>query len=181
MRESNSTGTVMWAAELEHRGYVIKKALAKRRALRSSRRNRKTRYRACRFNNRRRPKGWLPPSLQSRIENTLTWVNRLRRLAPIDSSSMELVKFDTQLMQSPEISGIEYQQGELQGYEVREYLLEKFGRQCAYCGEKEVPLQVEHVIPKHPVHGPMGTNRISNLTLACEVCNQAAPNRCGSR
>ena len=31
-------------------------------------------------------------------------------------------------MENAEISGVEYQQGELQGYEVREYLLEKWGR-----------------------------------------------------
>jgi hypothetical protein len=70
-------------------------------------------------------------------------------------------------MQIPEISGILYQQGELAGYEMREYLLEKFNRTCVYCGAKNVPLQVEHVIPK--ARG--GSSRISNLTLACEACN----------
>jgi len=174
--ERNNTGIVIWAVELKHRGHAIKKLLDKRRANRRSRRNRKTRYRACRFLNRARAGGWLPPSLQSRVQNTLTWVNRLCRLAPISSCSMELIKFDTQLIQSPEISGVEYQQGELQGYEVREYLLEKFGRKCVYCGETDVPLQVEHVIPKHPAVGPIGTNRVSNLTLACEVCNKAKGN-----
>ena len=71
-------------------------------------------------------------------------------------------------MQNPEISGILYQRGELVGYEMREYLLEKFNRTCVYCGAKNVPLQVEHVIPK----AKGGSNRISNLTLACEVCNR---------
>jgi len=64
---------------------------------------------------------------------------------------------------------VEYQQGALMGYEVREYLLEKWGRQCAYCGAKAVPLQVEHMIPK----SRGGSNRVSNLTLACHACNQA--------
>src|SRR5690606_41766162 len=62
--------------------------------------------------------------------------------------SYENVKFDTQLMRNPEISGIEYQQGTLQGYEIREYLLEKFGRKCCYCGKENTPLEVEHIIPK---------------------------------
>jgi hypothetical protein len=74
-----------------------------------------------------------------------------------------------QAMQNPEVSGILYQQGELAGYEMREYLLEKFNRTCAYCGAKNIPLQVEHVIPK----AKGGSNRISNLTLACDVCNKA--------
>jgi len=82
--------------------------------------------------------------------------------------SLELVKFDTQAMQNPEISGVEYQQGELFGYEVREYLLEKFGRKCVYCGRENIPLQIEHIVPK--ARG--GTNRVSNLTLACEPCNK---------
>jgi hypothetical protein len=82
---------------------------------------------------------------------------------------MELVRFDTQKLQNPEISGVEYQQGELFGYEVREYLLEKWGRQCAYCGARNVPLEVEHIVPK----SKGGTDRISNLTLACRDCNQA--------
>jgi 5-methylcytosine-specific restriction endonuclease McrA len=81
---------------------------------------------------------------------------------------MELVKFDTQLMENPDISGIEYQQGELAGYEVREYLLEKWGRKCAYCSETDLPLQIEHIIPR----SRGGSDRVSNLTLACEGCNR---------
>jgi 5-methylcytosine-specific restriction endonuclease McrA len=159
---------VIWAAVLEHRGQQIKVRLLSRRQIRHSRRQRKTRYRAARFDNRRRAEGWLPPSLQSRIDNTWTWLWRLNRACPIDSISQELVKFDTQLMQNAEISGVEYQQGELAGYEVREYLLEKFKRQCAYCEAKNVPLEVEHIIPK----SRGGSNCVSNLTLACHACNQ---------
>jgi len=160
---------VVWAAVLEHRGQQIKNALESRRALRRGRRARHTRYRPARFANRRRPEGWLPPSLQSRVENIWTWLCRLNRACSITSISQELVKFDAQLMQNAEISGVEYQQGELQGFEVREYLLEKWERQCAYCGAKDTPLEIEHITPK----SRGGSNRISNLTLACHDCNQA--------
>jgi HNH endonuclease len=61
----------------------------------------------------------------------------------------------------------------LAGYEVREYLLEKWGRRCAYCGATDRPLQVEHSVPK--VRG--GSNRVSNLTLACTTCNDAKGDR----
>jgi hypothetical protein len=110
----------VWAAELQHRGIKIKKSLEKRRAIRRSRRNRKTRYREPRFNNRTPKKGWLPPSLMSRVYNIQTWVTRLQKYCPIKAISLELVRFDTQAMQNPEISGIEYQQGTLFGYEIRE-------------------------------------------------------------
>jgi 5-methylcytosine-specific restriction endonuclease McrA len=158
---------VVWGAELSHRGQQIKAALESRRALRRGRRNRKTRYRKPRFLNRTRPEGWLAPSLQHRVETTLTWVNRLRRYVPITSISQELVRFDLQQIDNPEISGIEYQQGTLFGYEVREYLLAKWERKCTYCGAENVPLQVEHIHPR----AKGGTNRISNLCLACEPCN----------
>jgi 5-methylcytosine-specific restriction endonuclease McrA len=165
---NNATGEVVFAAELEHRGQLIVKRLQERRAIRRNRRNRKTRYRQPRFLNRRRPEGWLPPSQESRIANVETWVKRLAKWCSVEAISIELVKFDTQLMQNPEISGVEYQQGELVGYEIRQYLLEKWGRKCAYCEAEQLALQIEHIIPR----AKGGSNRVSNLTLACEKCNQ---------
>lgn len=153
--------------ELGHRGQAIKDSLSARAAMRRRRRG-QLRYRAPRFNNRTRPDGWLAPSLQHRVDTTVSWVKRLRRLAPITELAQELVRFDMQRMQDAEISCVEYQQGELAGYEVREYLLEKFGRRCQYCDARDVPLQVEHMQAK--ARG--GTNRVSNLALACRLCNE---------
>lgn len=163
----------IWAAEITHRGQQIRDGLLKRRQLRRSRRNRQTRYRQPRFENRTRPAGWLPPSLASRVNNVTTWVKRLSRFAPVTHLALELVRFDTQQLENPEISGVEYQQGTLFGYEVREYLLEKWGRHCAYCGVENVPLEIEHIIPK----SRGGSNRVSNLTLACQSCNQKKGNQ----
>jgi 5-methylcytosine-specific restriction endonuclease McrA len=164
---------VIWGAELTHRGQQIKNDLESRRAIRRNRRHRKTRYRKPRFFNRTRKPGWLPPSLNSRVENIQTLVNRITRYVPITGISQELVKFDLQAMQNPEISGKEYQQGELAGYEVREYLLQKWGRKCAYCGAESVPFEVEHIQPK----SKGGSDRVSNLTLACHDCNQKKGNQ----
>jgi len=164
---AEATGQVVFGAELTHRGQAIRDALRSRRANRRSRRQRTTRYRQPRFLNRRRPAGWLAPSLQHRVDTTLTWITRLRRSIPLTTISMELVRFDTQLMENAEISGVAYQQGTLAGYEVREYLLEKWGRRCVYCGASNTPLQVEHIVPR--ARG--GSDRVANLTLACEPCN----------
>jgi 5-methylcytosine-specific restriction endonuclease McrA len=111
--------------------------------------------------------------MERRMANVLTWVKRLRRWCPIDALSLELVKFDTQLIQNAEISGIEYQQGTLAGYEIREYLLEKWGRQCVYCRATNVRLQIEHIVPK----ARDGSNRVSNLTIACKPCNDVKGKR----
>lgn len=165
--------TVTWAGDLYHRGQIIKSSLDKRRALRRSRRSRKTRYRPSRFDNRTRPEGWLPPSLQSRVGNVVHWTGRLMHLAPVSAIALEVVRFDLQKIETPEISGVEYQRGTLFGYELREYLLEKWGRKCAYCGGKDVPLEVEHLIPG----SRGGTDRVSNLALACVPCNQKKGNQ----
>ena len=167
------TGRVVAAIEIEHRGAAIKTALADRAALRRGRRARKTRYRPPRFDNRTRREGWLPPSLESRVAHVLTWVGRFLRLCPITAASQELVKFDLQKIEDPEISGVASQQGTLAGYELREHLLEKWHRTCAYCGKTDVPLQVEHIHPK----SRGGSDRVSNLTLACEPCNRRKGDR----
>lgn len=164
---------ILFGANLNHRGQAIKNNLESRRSLRRGRRGRKTRYREARFLNRTRKAGWLPPSVESRVVNTESAIHRLAARCPITSASVELVKFDPQALVNPEISGVEYQQGELTGYEVREYLLEKWNRTCAYCGAQNVPLQVEHIQPK----AAGGSNRVSNLTLACQPCNQKKGSR----
>lgn len=158
---------VIFGAEIVHRVQAIKASLESRRAIRRNRRSRHTRYRKARFLNRTNKRGWLAPSLQHRVETTLTWANKLIKFVPITGIFQELVRFDLQQLENPEISGVEYQQGELVGYEVREYLLNKWQRKCAYCGIENMPLQVEHIHPK----AKGGSNRISNLCLACEKCN----------
>ncbi len=140
--------------------------LEERRMYRKARR-RRLGYRSPRFNNRTRPKGWLAPSNQHRLDSHIRLVAKLETILPITYKRVEVANFDTQKMQQPEITGIAYQQGELQGYEVKEYLLDKWGRTCAYCGKKDIPLEVEHIIPK----SRGGSDRVSNLTISCRTCN----------
>jgi len=163
---------VLFFAELNHKT-TIHDNMRKRANYRGRRRSANLRYRAPRFNNRTRPNGWLPPSLQSRVDAITSWTVRFKKLCPVTDCSVETVRFDTQKLQNPEINGVEYQQGELFGYEVREYLLEKWGRKCAYCGKENVPLEIEHIIPK----SRGGTSRVSNLTLACYTCNEKKGNK----
>jgi 5-methylcytosine-specific restriction endonuclease McrA len=163
----------IFAANLSHRGQMVKDALESRRSLRRSRRARKTRYRAPRFLNRPKVKGWLPPSLRSRVDNVQSWAKKLTRFSTVSSIAVETVRFDIQKLENPEISGVEYQQGTLIGYEAREYLLEKWGRMCVYCQKEGVALEVEHIHPK----SLGGSNRISNLTIACRLCNERKGNR----
>lgn len=163
--------TVLNLFQINHRGHAISENLTSRRAMRRRRRG-SLRYRKPRFDNRTKPAGRLTPSLQHRVNTVTRWVNKIGSLAPVTALSQELVRFDMQLIRNPEISGVEYQQGTLTGFTVREYLLEKWGRKCAYCGATNTLLQVEHIHPK--ANG--GSNAVSNLALACDPCNKKKRN-----
>lgn len=158
------------AIHIGHRGQQIKSALDSRRAIRRSRRNRKTRYRAPRFLNRTRPKGWLAPSIISRVHNVDTWAKRLMRLAPIVSANVETVRFDTQIMENPSMAGMDYQQGSLFGWELREYLLYRHKHTCAYCDglTGDAVLEKEHIVPR----ALGGSNRLANHVIGCRTCNE---------
>ena len=153
----------------------IKRLLEKRSAYRKTRRGRLW-HREPRFLNRtsKKKKGWFAPSIQHKLDSHIKLVKKINDILPISQTIVEVASFDTQKMQNPEIKGVEYQQGELYGgYEVREYLLEKWGRKCAYCGKTNLPLEVEHIIPK----SRGGSDRVSNLTISCHDCNQRKGNK----
>ena len=165
--------------QVEHRGDAVVSLLETRRAARRNRRDRETRYRRCKYKTgpaqTARPKGWLPPSQTSIEQNVIHMVNRLiRYLGPCDVS-LESVKFDTQLMEDPDIEGKAYQQGTLYGYELKPYLREKYGRTCCYCGGKtgDRRLEWEYVIPR----SRGGPDSVKNAALACHTCNQAKGKR----
>ena len=160
-------------AELSHRGEIVHHALQRRAGYRRRRRSANLRHRPPRFDNRGRESGWLPPSLRSRIGNVLTWARRYARWTPLGRIEIERVKFDTALLQNPELTGILYQRGELCGWEIRSYLLEKFGRRCVYCRRVETAFEIDHVIPR----SRGGSDRVSNLVLSCHDCNRAKGDR----
>lgn len=167
--------------ELMHRGQAIRKSLQRRATLRCARHRRKTRYRAQRHDNRVHADDWLAPSLRHRIQTALTWVRRIRAMAPVTQLAQELVRFDMQALQSASdsfdgrktIEGAEYQRGTLTGYELGEYLLVKWNHTCAYCGKTDVPLEKDHIQPR----SQGGSSRVSNLVLACRQCNQRKGNQ----
>lgn len=168
-------------AELEHRGERVVSLLETRRQTRRNRRTRELRYRKPKWGNAYkkkesnfqldspRPKGWLPPSVESIEQNIVNFAKRLMKLSNVYSIALESVKFDMQKMENMKISGKAYQQGELMGYEMRNYLLEKTGYTCQYCGgtSKDKRLEIEHIHPK----SRGGSNRLNNLTIACRSCN----------
>ena len=163
----DNTDKVVMLAELEHRGHVIKKKLDQRRMIRRNRRNRKTRYRAARFLNRTKPKGWLAPSVKSRADNVINFIKKYKKLINIDKVMIERVSFDVAQMTSDDcLVGTGYQQGPLYQTKLRSYLFKKYNGQCVYCGNKAE--EIEHINPK----SKGGTNSPRNLVIACKKCNE---------
>ncbi|MFY7068245.1 RNA-guided endonuclease IscB [Nocardiopsis changdeensis] len=163
-----------YALQIDHRGAAIRKKMGQRSGYRRRRRTANLRHRAPRFSNRTRPRGWLAPSLRHRVETTLSWVDRFARWAPVTAVHVERVAFDTHALSAGRpLEGIEYQQGTLHGYEVREYLLAEFDRACVYCDATGVPLNIDHVRPR----SRGGSDRVANLVLACVPCNRAKADR----
>ena len=169
---ATTEGKELYAGEVQLRD-DISGNLTARRQYRRGRRNRKTRYRKPRFDNRIRSKhkGWLAPSVEAKIGTHMRVIRDICKILPVSSITVEVAAFDTQKMRDPEISGIEYRQGTLMGYEIREYLAEKYDHRCCYCGRSQgngVRFEVEHLTPK--IRG--GSSCITNLGWSCHDCNE---------
>ena len=149
----------------------VKENLTTRRTLRRSRRNRKKRYRKCRFLNRKRVEGWLPPSIQSRVDNQINWINKFKLLIPNCNIIVEVGKFDTIKMINPDIEGEQYQQGNLYNYEnMKAYIIARENNKCQICG-KEYDGQGWHLHHiKQRKNG--GSNKPDNLALVHKQCHK---------
>ena len=144
--------------------------LSTRRELRHSRRHRKTRYRAARFNNRKIPKGWLAPNIRQKIGTHLKVVADVHKILPISKIIVETAAFDIQKIKNLEISEDEYQQGEqLDFWNVREYVLFRDGHVCQHCKGKsgDKILNVHHIESRKT-----GGNAPNNLITLCETCHK---------
>lgn len=160
----------MLAAQVELRSDIVK-LLSTRRELRRNRRNRKTRYRKARFDNRKKKDGWLAPSVEQKIESHLKVIRLVHKLLPITKTTIEVAQFDAQKIKNPGINGEDYQQGEQMGFwNVREYVLARDGHKCVHCkGKSKDPILNVH----HLESRKTGGNSPSNLVTLCETCHKA--------
>ena len=166
--------TELFAANVIPRNDVVNK-LSTRREFRRNRRNRKTRYRQARFNNRvhSKHKGWLAPSVEVKIQEHITPIKRVCGILPISKVVVETAEFDLQKLKAiqngekvPE--GEDYQKGEMYGeYNVRQYVLKRDNYSCRICGCKEAKFHVHHIETRKA-----GGNAPDNLITLCENCHE---------
>ena len=161
---------VLYESEVVLRNDIVE-LLSGRRALRNSRRSRKTRYRKPRFDNRKKPDGWLAPSIRQKIETHVTVVGNVMKILPVTKIIVETASFDIQKIKNPEIEGEGYQHGEqLDFWNVREYVLFRDGHTCQCCKgkSKDNILNVHHIESRKT-----GGNAPNNLITLCETCHKA--------
>ena len=160
--------TVLFEADVQPRT-DIQELLATRSQFRRARRSRKTRYRSKRFLNRKKPKGWLAPSVQHKVQCHLKAIRLVHHLLPIRSTTIEVAQFDLQKICDSEIEGKQYQQGPQLGFwNVREYVLFRDDHRCQWCQGKsnDSILNVHHIESRKT-----GGNSPDNLITLCETCH----------
>lgn len=160
-----------YASEVELRNDITKN-LSVRRQNRRTRRNRKTRYRAPRFDNRVHAKkeGWVAPSIENKIDTHLKTVKDIIHMIPVKKIIVETASFDLQKIENDAISSVEYQEGNMLGFwNVREYVFHRDNHQCQCCHgkSKDDVLNVHHIESRQT-----GGNRPDNLITLCRYCHK---------
>ena len=163
---ATTEGRVLFEAEVEIRQDVPQN-MEGRRSKRSGRRSRKTRYREARFDNRRRPEGWLTPTMETKVRTHENVIDKVCSILPVSRIVIESASFDIQKIRDPEVEGEEYQQGEQLGYEnVKAYVRARDGFRCRSCGTRD-HLEVHHIRQRKDG----GSNSPDNLVTLCHGCH----------
>lgn len=157
----------------------VSEPIRERHTFRRTRRNR-LRHRAPRFDNRRRPQAWLPPSIQHKLDAHLQLALRLKSRLPITNVVVEVAKFDIQKIQHPEMASEQYQQGEQLGYyNLTAYIRHRDNYSCQNlnCKNKarEKILQIHHI----GFWKSDRSDRPGNLITLCDKCHTPANHKQG--
>jgi hypothetical protein len=158
----------LYSAEVHLRTDMVK-LNSERRMYRRARRSRNTWYRKARFDNRKKPDGWLSPTLQHKLDSHIKLINKVKSILPVSRIVIEVSAFDIQKLKNPDISGIEYQNGVQKGsWNAREYVLHRDNHTCQSChGKSKNPILETH----HIVSRQIGGDSPENLVTLCLTCH----------
>ena len=159
----------LYSAEVKLRTDMVK-LNSERRQYRRARRGRNTRYKQPRFLNRKKPEGWLAPSIQHKLDSHIKLINKVKEILPISRIDIEVAAFDIQKIKNPEISGAEYQNGvQKDSWNVREYVLYRDNHTCQACHgkSKDLILETHHIVSRQ-----IGGDAPTNLLTLCQTCHE---------
>ena len=173
---SDDDGHILYMSEVKLRN-DIKDRMGQRRKYRRNRRSRKTRYRKCRFLNRRASirKDRFPPTLVSKLHAHIREIEFIKSILPITRLVLECGQFDMQLMRDPSIRCDKkihwaYQKGPNYGFaNTKEMVLNRDNYTCQYCGgkHKDSRLNVHHI----QFRSSGGSDEPENLITLCSTCH----------
>jgi len=170
-----SKSKVIYRSENTIRNDITKK-MDQRRMYRRTRRSRKTRYRKCRFLNRKNSfkMGRISPMIRSKIEAHIREIKFVQSLLPITNIILEGGSFDPHALKNPDVlkNPSLYQKGLQYGfYNVKAYVLSRDSHICKYCKgrSKDTRLHCHHIIFKR--NG--GSDTPENLITLCESCHES--------
>jgi len=167
IRSNSDKNKIVFAANVRLR-QDVKRKINERRMYRRNRRSRKLRYRSARFSNRKRPDGWIPPSIKYRKDVILRVIDNLRQYLNITKAVVEMGRFDISSMaRNRKLKSVEYQQSDFEGKNLREKVLWRDNYKCQQC-DVTSNLQIHHIIPK----SKGGTNTLNNLITLCAKCHK---------
>lgn len=123
----------------------------------------------ARFCNRKRPEGWLTPTVRHLVQTHINIVNRVRKFLPVSGIALEVNRFSFVQLENPEATGLDFQNGPLKGFnDVRDAVSTQQGNHCLMC-KKEIE-HFHHIVPRH--RG--GSDTIQNLAGLCKKCHEKA-------
>lgn len=190
--------------------------LETKKEYRRSRRYRKVRYRKCKFKfhakrtyseklvkrkstkhkthwvkeenhiQTSRHEGWLPPSIQSKLDHHINWIDAYLDVLPKNTKlHIEVGRFDAARMENPEIHGELYQKGPQYDYEnVKAYVFARDGYKCRCCGAKAgsrrkdgsiVKIRLHHILMK----SKGASDNPKYLATVCDCCHDGPSHKDG--
>lgn len=118
------------------------------------------------FNNRKRPEGWITPSGRQLVQVTVQSVKNMMKIMPLKELHVERVSFDFQKLENEDIRAWEYGKGILYGFkDYKEYIFSAQHGRCLLCG---APIGEYHHI------NPQKDNKydhVGNIAGLCKACH----------
>jgi len=172
---ANDENEVYYISEVEIRNDISDK-MDKRAKYRRTRRNRKTRYREPRFNNRKNSikKDRFSPTMTSKINSHLKEIDFAKSIMPITNIIIETATFDPHALKNPAVLSNKwlYQKGTNYGFaNTKAYVLSRDKYICQYCKgkSKDSRLEVHHIVFRK--NG--GSDDAENLITLCKTCHNS--------
>lgn len=168
-----SNNKVLYLSEVKIRNDISGK-MKQRSNYRRNRRNRKTRYRKARWQNRKNSikKDRFSPTMVSKISSHLKEISFVKSILPINNIIIETATFDPHALKNPAVLKNKwlYQKGVNYGFaNTRAFVLSRDNYKCQHCKgkSKDSKLEVHHIVYKS--NG--GSDEQENLITLCNSCH----------